>query len=131
MPPVILKSNLYFLFFKNHQKMLDGKEKQNLEKEMYRSCLKQVVAYLNTTLPPLSESEESIIEPKTPKVDKIKKIKKEIKPVENSYLIRDTIPSKVLSKEPIKDKSKDKLTRKTRSIMQKFKLKHKKSTKKQ
>lgn len=65
----------------------------DVEKEIYRSCLKLVVKHLNSTLPVLSDSEESErpvkrLERKTPK-EKILEKKTE----GNSYLMRDVKPS--------------------------------------
>lgn len=68
-------------------------EESPIEKEIYRSCLKELVEFLNTTLPPLSD-EESESEEKQPQKKK-KIIQKEKKPTESSYLLKDVVPTRV------------------------------------
>lgn len=41
------------------EKIEKGAASDGLEREIYRACLKQVVEFLNTTLPPISDSEDS------------------------------------------------------------------------
>lgn len=70
----------------------------DLEEQMYRSCLKQVVKFLNTTLPPLSESDESIAQSTVPSTKKTKVGKNPKRDTTredgNSYSLRDVTPSK-------------------------------------
>lgn len=77
---------------------------RNAEDRMYRSSLKQIVSFLNTTLPPLEDSESV---DRTEK--KIKKLKD--KPDENaelgSYLVKDVTPTRVPGK-PSESKTKKK-----------------------
>ena len=67
-----------------------------LEKEIYKSSLKQIVSFLNTTLPPvIKDSEESDEKPKE-KI-KIKKNKTEEKiDLRDSYLIKSVTPKREL-----------------------------------
>ncbi|ELA41899.1 uncharacterized protein VICG_01083 [Vittaforma corneae ATCC 50505] len=70
-----------------------------LEEQMYKSCLKQIVKYLNTTLPPLSESDESTIQSTTPSTKQTKTAKDSKtdarRESRGSYLLRDVVPSKI------------------------------------
>lgn len=70
---------------------------EKLEKEIYRSCLKQVVEYLNTTLPPLEDSDESSNIEK-PKVEKKKDKFKKKEEDTDYYLLRDTQPTRTIEK---------------------------------
>lgn len=85
-------------------------EDAELEKKMYKSSLKQVVEFLNTTLPPIEDSSE--VENKIKKQKLKKKASKKIEQDEivddkNSYRIRDVTPSRVFKKlEPKKDTTK-------------------------
>lgn len=75
-----------------------------LEREIYRACLKQVVAVLNTTLPPLSDSEEEIEKQPEPKKQKATEEKEE-ECGKNSYRLRDVTPTRIM-KEVAKPSSK-------------------------
>lgn len=70
-----------------------SKKRTGIEEEMYRSCLRQVVAHLNTTLPPLSDTEESSEVPVKQQPPKKKLTREE--PTKGSYMLRDVKPSKV------------------------------------
>lgn len=114
----------------NNENSADAK----IEKEIYRSCLKQVVNFLNTTLPPIPDSDESDdVETKTKKQagnkDKSKSKEKplEKEDIKNSYKIKDTVPTRV--KTPVKEKQKTPV-KKTRSYKPKVdNFKSKKSNK--
>lgn len=68
----------------------------DIEREIYKSSLKQVVTFLNTTLPPL---ENEILDKKDSQ-DKKRAIKKKIervdqnKELENSYLLKSVTPTR-------------------------------------
>lgn len=70
----------------------------DIEKEIYRSSLKQVVNFLNTTLPPLEN--DSVEKPV-----KIKKKEKKIEneTLENSYLLKSVTPTRQMSDFKVKD----------------------------
>ncbi|KAM0679546.1 hypothetical protein GINT2_002174 [Glugoides intestinalis] len=78
----------------NIERLKSQEENMKLEREMYRSCLKQVVAMLNTRLPPLSDSEEDIEEQPEPKKKQIVEHKKES--IKESYRMRDVTPTRVM-----------------------------------
>lgn len=88
------------------------KNKENideLETKMYRSCLKQLVNYLNSKLPKLEESSfESVVELEE-KPKRVKKLPKEIIKEEfnDSYKLKDVTPTRKFKKvEEIKKEKK-------------------------
>jgi len=94
-----------------HERNEVAVEDAELEKKMYKSCLKQVVEFLNTTLPPIEDFSE--VENKIKKQKLKKKASKKVEQDDdivdekNSYKIRDVTPSRVFTKlEPKKDTSK-------------------------
>lgn len=75
-----------------HEPEPSGGAREELEKRMYRSSLRQIVKFLNTTLPPVCVSEESSTE--EPPREASKEAPKEKRPLKarrlGIYKVRDT-----------------------------------------
>lgn len=96
---------------------------EGLEREIYRSSLKQVVQFLNTTLPPLEESADSELlekleEKKLKKREERKssfKLRKEEEQLDkDSYLLKSVTPRRNIEKCAKKEVKVEKESRKKR-----------------
>lgn len=96
---------------------------EDLEKRMYRSSLKQVVEFMNATLPPLSESSElkpiTVVRPRTErqlgtyKVRDSKKKTRLLMQDDKSYSVRSVLPTRIkkLTEEEEEEKPKKRINK--------------------